>query len=258
MNVLKHLIGAKNLDEDITTAIILRSDGANIPIYTPVLAKKEDGAIRASLLFPTVSGVKARSSFFLNESSIVAIPEKGLLSKRCIKTIDEFRFEKVRKIQEFIKSEGAVTFIIEDVEKADMFLKRLSYLRKEFMCAAYCNYASGGYTNPITEKDMLTLAITASDLMYAIPIYNKKKASGIAFSATFFWPDSSNRTNNLVFAFELYFLVNDYYDNIVYVDGQRIQDDVFISDKTISSFSNVLSSEKERRNKIMAKVSKKK
>ncbi len=247
MRLIETLLGIKG-QEDAYPAIILSNEGQNIPLYTPVIAEDDMGAKRVTMHFPSAAGHPNRMHIHLTKESLLPLQPKKLIQNRRVKTIDEFEYKKIRKIQEFVREDGAITFIIEDPSAGVVFMKGLNYFKKEFPCTAFCgNNAPGNDKNPCVIGDMLSLAITIYDLRYAIPIFNNKKVSGMAVGVTLLWPKSSEGLNRLAFVNEFHFIVNSFPDNLLFVDGVKLRDRSFVGDMYTSHCISWLDKETARR-----------
>jgi hypothetical protein len=239
-------------------AIILNSEGQGVPIYTPVIVEEDIGYRRATIYFPTVAGHHGRSHILVNQNeSLLPIKPEGLIRDRRVKIIDEFEYRKMRKIREFVRSNGAITFIIENLNEAVEFVKSLGNFKKEFLCTAFCGSDSpGGNKKPLVSGDSLALAITMYDLKYAMPIFNKKRVDGMAVSLTLVWPKASEQAGGIIHINEMHFIVSSYPDNVLFIDGVKIRDDSFPSNMCISLFISQIAGEMERRKNELSKVKK--
>lgn len=258
MILIKRLLGITG-QPGAYTAIVLNSEGQGVPIYTPVIVEEDIGYKRATMYFPTtIVGYQCRSHILLNQNgSLLPIKPKGIIQDRRVKIIDEFEYKKLKKIREFVRSNGVITFIIENLNEAGEFVKALGNFKKEFSCTAFCGSDSpGGNKKPLVGGDSLVLAITMYDLKYAIPIFNKKRVDGMAVSLTLVWPKASEQAGGIIHINEMHFIVSSYPDNVLFIDGVKIRDNSFVSNMCISLFLNQIAGEIERRKTELSKVKK--
>lgn len=248
MQLINRLLGIDK-QEDAYLAILLNSEGSNIPIYTPIIIEKDIGYKKGTLYFPTSSGYSNRNSIAINyDKSILPIKPKGVVQNRRIKVVDEFEYRKLNKIQEYIRGNGAVTFIIENIKEMEKFLSSLRKFKDDFPCTSFCGgHSPGGGKNPPVKGDMLSLVITIYDLKYAIPIFNRKKADGMAVSITLVWPKGSEQYTQIIYVNEMHFIVNSYPENVLFVDGAKVRDSSFVGEMTIALFLSQIRNEAERR-----------
>ena len=257
MKLIEKLLGIIG-QEGAYPALIINSEGQSVPTYTPVIVEEDIGYKRATIYFPTVTGHVNRGFVLIKQKeSFIPLKPEGIIQNRRVKIIDEFEYKKLRKIKEFVRSNGAITFVIESPKEILEFMKSLEQFKKEFFCTSFCGSNSpGGNKKPLVKGDQLALIITIYDLKYAIPIYNKKKADGMAVSITLMWPKGSEQLDQLIHINEMHFIVNSYPDNILFVDGVRIRDDSFPSNMCISLFLSQIGSEVERIKNELSKVKK--
>jgi hypothetical protein len=257
MKLIERLLGISG-QGDAYPAIVMQSEGQGVPTYTPVIVVKDADYRKGVIHFPTAEGHTNRSYIILNhEESLLPLKPKGIIQNRRVKVIDEFEYKKLRKIREFIRSEGAITFIIENLMGAMDFIKALGQFKKEFPCAPFCgSNAPGGNKNPPVKGDLLSLAVTVYDLKYAIPIFNKKRVDGMAVSITLMWPKGSEQSSQLIHVNEMHFIANSYPDNVLFVDGIKIRENSFMSNMCVSLFLSQIGSEIERRKNELSKTKK--
>lgn len=248
MELVEILLGIAD-KESAYTAIVAYDEGQGVPLLTPIIAERVDPyVVRGTIYFPSSVGHHCRSYIHISEKSILPLQPKKIIKNRRVKTIDEFEYKKVRKIQEFIRADGAITFVIEEPLAAIEFIKGLGYFKKEFPCTSFCgNNNSGSNKGPSVNGDILSLVITMYDLQYAIPIYNKKKADGMAIDVTLMWQKSSEKLCRMSFLNEMHFIVNSYPDNVLFVDGVNIREKSFIGSMYISHCIDRMNNEIERR-----------
>jgi hypothetical protein len=247
MKLIELLLGISGQD-GAYPAIVVNNEGQNIPILTPVIVEKDIGIMRGTMYFPSAEGHQNREYVHLSEKSLLRLQPKGLIYNRRIKTVDEFEYKKLRKIQEFIRSEAAITFIIEKPESSIEFMKNLGYFKKEFPCTSFCgNITSGNSKTSSAVGDLLSIAVTIYDLQYAIPIYNKKKIDGMAVALSVLWPKSSEKLGRIAFVNEMHFIANSYPDNVLFVDGTKLREKSFVGNMYIAHCIDRMLNEIERR-----------
>jgi hypothetical protein len=261
MKLVELLLGIGG-QEEAYPAIVSNNEGQSIPIFTPVIVEKDMGLMRSTIYFPSSKDHKHRGYVHLSEKVLIPLQPKGLIYNRRVKTIDEFEYRKLRKIQEFIRSEAAVTFIIEKPEASIEFMKNLGYFKKEFPCTSFCgNITSGNSKTSSVIGDLLSLVVTIYDLRYAIPIYNKRKVDGMAVTISVLWPKSSEKLGRLAFVNEMHFIANSCPDNVLFVDGVSLREKSFVGTMYISHCIDKMTNEIERRKSekdILSKIKTKK
>jgi hypothetical protein len=249
-----------NSIEEPTTAIVLNNTDSSLPLYTPVIVSEkylhgkavgephefgffgEDTytrSIKGLLYFPTPRGHHNRSYHLFQPKILMPIDPKEIINNRCVKEIDEFKFKYLGKIQEFIQERGAITFTIKDQMQAALFMKNIGHFKKEYPYTAYYGNINGSDKSS-DPGDTLTLVITMYDLSYAIPVYSKKRSRGMAVSVTMVWTKRSESLGYLSFNHEIHFVVNSYADNLLTIDGARIQDKSFVTAPYIDHFIKML------------------
>lgn len=242
--------------EDTYPAIIVNTEGQNIPIYTPVIIEKDAGYKKGIVYFPTFCGHSNRSSIVINyDKSIFPINPTGILQDRRVKIVDEFEYKKLKKIKEFVKHNGAITFVIENVKEMERFMSSLWKFKDEFSYTSFCGGNShAGNRNPPIKEDLLSMVVTVYDLKRAVPVFNKIKSDGMAISISLIWPKCSEKYTQLCYIHEVHFIVNSYPENILIVDGIKIRDNSFVGDMQISLFLIQIRNEIERRKNELSKV----
>jgi hypothetical protein len=250
MSLTTLLLGI-NEETNSMPAILINNLGQQIPIYTPFVVEDHSNIFKGTLYFPSFKTDKKKFSF--NKSSFSIIKNNGIVQDRRVKTITEFEYKKILKIKEFISTKGAVTFIIEEPTAAIDFLTNLFHLKKEFLYTAfYENSTLPSYDPNCTWEsgELLTLAVTIYDLSYAIPIFNKKKSQGMAFTVSLILPKDSERRGKLSFIHEMSFAMNSYPDNLLLVDGVKLRDKSFVHHETVDHYVQHMKYEIRRRNEL--------
>ncbi len=260
MNLVNMLLGVSGRwpnDEEITTALVIRDPNRGIPTYTPVIVPKhvftaqksesrESGKASVVLYFPTPSGHHPRYATAFNTNNLYALGPNGVTSNRRVKITDEFDFKKINKIAEFLKTEGALTILMENPKAAESFISKLGLFKKEFEYSTFYGHWPGN-ESPRVKPDLLTMAITLYDLPCAIPVFNHKKADGMGVTITTFWPKTSEVIGTLYSYDEMSFAVNKYSDNLLYIDGTVIAEQGFVENGYVEHFTKILRREVDRR-----------
>jgi len=256
MSISRILMGADSFAVGEEKAIALVSTGNKI--CTPLLVTKKTIAdhffgktITAFPYFPLDygEGYYTNRSINLMARSVLPVNSKRLLEDHPVKEIDAFDHNRILEISRFIKETGVITFIIKDYDAAIKFMNELNLFSNTFRYTTYIYNNLQGATSPKVEKDHLTLYFSIFDLRYAIPIFNKKKASGFAGIIGLFWPESTKNLGHKFSFGEIFFMCNKFAENIQIVDGKLINTQRAVDTALIHHFVKQLTIQKRSENK---------
>lgn len=214
--------------KDLTTGILLVSPNAHEMMYTPVIVpkrilkvEKEIANIYAVRYFPSPNDHAPVRRFQVGSNDVLPTNPKKIIVDRRVKNINHFDYSKLDNIHEVLKSDGAITFLIEDIESASKFVSNLGVFEKTYNNVAFvCSTKEGRVAE--VKGDRLVFFITIFDLPYAIPIYSHKRANGMAISFGTFWIKSTMKKRKFLAYDETSFVVNEFPDNITVIDGEVI------------------------------------
>lgn len=263
VNMLMGITGKWAEVGDIVPVLVMRDQNKILPIYTPVIVSKaelyeynalkklgflNDQRIGVMLYFSTLNGINARHKTKLNIDDLYELKSNGVTHNRKVKVVDYFDFEKLDNIVESLKIEGAITFVVEDLDASDEFINNLYIFKQKFANTIFYNYVNQS-CRPGCDTDSLTTAITLYDLPYAIPVFNHNRVYGMGVNITMFWPEASKMSKELRSHSEISFVVNKYPDNLLYIDGAKVANPSFVGSEYLDFFSDTLRKEGLRHKK---------
>lgn len=268
MDFIRALLGVNKRwpDQELATAITLFNNESAIPAFNPVIVSKKSlekdenygrGEQQLKIVnhFPTSRGTRARGASVVYKDSVIETESKGMFDRK-IKHIDAFDFGKMPNILEFVKQSGVITFTMDDMKGARELFSRLHLFKQGFKHTSFPGHRSGSASLTSINSDYLTLAMTIYDLPFAIPVYNRKKANGIAVSMILFWPKYSEKTGQLKCKEEMNFLLNSHADNLLCIDGAKIRERGFPGSDYSNHYLKLLRSEEGRRKSAEKKLEK--
>jgi hypothetical protein len=271
MNLMRRLLGITKHwgdEEPITLGLTLFNNECNLPPFTPIIIRKialEQGRERGRSatdvinVFPSIKRHNARSRNTLYSDSIIEVDSKMILENRPLIAVEKFDYKKLERVIGFVKTHGAATYVIENLDGAKSFISNIGLFKKQFKYTAWLGHNSSN-PSPETADDKMIMLVSLYDLQYVIPIYNSKRAYGIGGHVCLMWERMTSRDTRIRFADELFFATNQYQDNLLVVDGQSTYKKGFVGNDYISHFRDVIGRESRRQVEAQkrAKMSKKK
>jgi hypothetical protein len=258
---VRHLLGIRRLDLETHKAPekyvglyrLTNSYSGSIGMLTPGLsikseAEKDDQAVIMVMVVPPIGG-SIKHRIVVPSDIIVEHDAKRLILDHRVVETDDFLYEKVPDIQDFVSTNGALTFLMRDPEAAIKFIKDVQKLRKVYEHTTFMGYRGGNREGPNSniENDELITAIQFFDLSVSIPVFNRRRAHGMCMIVTLLWPNSSNHTESLQFTDSVAIGLSHYPDNLLYVDGQPIRPENWIANGYVSQLHKQLKDENKRR-----------
>ena len=252
----------ENDDIKLITAVVKGENSAGLSIGSHVVISKEeyesaiesgrDQSIRAGSFFPTRFDGYVRQQLTVSAAGVVLTDPKKVTEDRKVLRIDKFDYKKLPDICNYIKENGALTLIMDNMCSCLDFFKDIDDIKKGFGYASPLGFrrTSDTYTpNPKFEDDIIEMFIDIYDIKYAIPIFNFREAEGLAFNIGLFWRDASTeRKTSLIEEYQ--FAVNKYKSNLLEFDGEKIRKKDYIIDKNYHEhMTNNLRNEIMRRKK---------
>lgn len=253
----------ENEDIKLITAVVKGENSVSLPIGTHVVISERDYEsaiestreqnIRAGSFFPTRFEGSTRQQLTISAAGVVLTDPKKITEDRKVLRIETFDYKKLPEIHEYIKENGALTLVMDNMTGCLNFFKYIDDIRKDFGYASPLGFKrhSDKYTpNQKFEDDIIEMFIDIYDIKYAIPIFNFREAEGLAFNIGFFWRDAS--TDQKISLIEEYqFAVNKYKSNLLEFDGEKIRKKDYIIDKNYHDhMMNTLRNEITRRKKV--------
>lgn len=246
-------------DVNLTTAAI-KYNANGLPMGFPIVinrgeydkAADRDKSIRTGYYFPLYADSgSVRRDMIIGADSIYFTDPKNIVDGRRIKVIDNFEFDKLPKIQELLKSEGALTFIIDELEASKLFISNLKEFTKYFEWST--SFGLKRHTDkmqPPVEGDTLSVFVDMYDLPYAIPVIENRRANGMGVNIGLFWKKySAEAGNHLYITDEYQFAVNDHEANLLKMDGEVIRHRGLMGDSIKMHLTELLTREALRRKK---------
>jgi hypothetical protein len=233
--------------------VAAESDEHDVPYY-----KKVSSTTEIVTFFPSGPGLRSGMKALVSAKNIHIVPSKTLFVDHRIKDIETFEFQKVTKIMEYVKKFGVVSFRMAETQSAIKFLQCMDSIRKIYKVNTYFGNNAHGRLSPISGKhnDKLTLFVSFFDLPYSIPVYNYRKADGMGIRFGLYWPESSNEAKMLWLLDEHYLVVSLTTDNVIFVDGHKVNNQCWISDSHISCLISHIVKDEERRKEMKKPVKK--
>lgn len=246
-------------DVNLTTAAI-KYNANGLPMGFPIVVNKaeydkaidRDKSIRAGYYFPLYADSgSVRRDMIVGTDSVYFTDPKNIIDGRRTKVIDNFEFDKLPKIQELLKSEGALTFIIDELEASKLFISNLKEFTKYFEWST--SFGLKRHTDkmqPPVEGDTLSVFVDMYDLPYAMPVIESRRANGMGVNIGLFWKKySAEEGNHLYVTNEYQFAVNDHEANLLKMDGEVIRHRGLMGDSIKMHLTELLTREALRRKK---------
>ena len=260
MSIVRDLLGVSGnwgKAEPITSGMILFNNESSLMPFTPVVTKvsnfkmyEERGRgchFDVVSVFPGCKGQGPRHSTTLYGENVIEVDSKHILDDRKVISVDAFDFSKRDSITEFIKENGALTVVINDPKAASDAIKKVNLLRNGYSCFSFIKHNTGK-ASPPQPADELELVYSFYDLPMVLPIYKKAKADGFGCHICLRWKLGSKASGHLRYAFEAFFAVNKYPENLLQVDGQNLFQPSPMGKEYIDHIVNLFDCEIKRRN----------
>ena len=169
------------------------------------------------------------------------LPPKNLVHNHRIKTIDMFAHNKLQEVAKYVKEHASITFIFSDLTGTAAFISEIPY-----MCTNY------EYTVPFSmrkEKKVETQSfpyefipfVNFIDIPYCIPIFDSHKVGGIGVYCGFLYLRADDK---YVIRNSLYFILSNYEDNLLYVDGTKVRTEGVVQQAALTHMLEIINSEK--------------
>lgn len=153
--------------------------------------------------------------------------KKDIFSQATFNEIDMIDSNKIDDILTFCKEKGSLTLLLKSKVKD---LTRDLYKFFNILCPKFKIITRGFINNsntfPVPKKESITLALTISNIDNCIPIFNKDKIDGIVVNIVVFCSERSQKTNRLKVSYDFTILLSNYEENILFIDGQKINRNV--------------------------------
>lgn len=254
MSIIRKLLGANAFGTDangepqqITMAIIAfnqESYGLKTlqPVIMPVseLDAEPDKVITVVNHFPSgINGQKPRRSYSVKRRHLVGIDSLRALDDNADE-IGEFDFSRLGDVVASLKDYGSRTFIIRKPLHVRHLIKNMKLLYSGYKYASvlhnWTNQPRGSKTN-----DRLIAALSIYDLCYSIPVYQPRRADGVAFRFTLLWEEATKKSASTPCVnWEIFFAANNHKDNLLRIDGQKVRAPRGIDSDYIENFTRVM------------------
>jgi hypothetical protein len=217
--------------DQVSLMVTLERFGPSIPMLTPVLVSNMaimsgDSLVGCSYFPANHKAESYKHKFSGYFQSFRLIESRGLLEGHEVKDVVSFDFNKIAKVKEYVRSVGALTFRMFDIQEIINYVEHINEWSKVFGYACMPKFFDFNKTQPLSidkyPEDSLAMFITMIDLPLAIPIYNRKKVDGIAMIMGFYWPESSSYVSSLYISKEINIVLSNYQENVICVDGEYI------------------------------------
>jgi hypothetical protein len=170
-------------------------------------------------------GVSPRSAHAVRYTNLIEIESHRIFDDDNIEEVDRFDFTSRNNIIASLKDYGVRRFIINDLKGIELFISHINSLGKGYKYSAN-TYNAMGISSPASNGDELAAAISIYALPYALPIFNSQKVDGFGIQFTLFWKnatmDDAGRSRPY-YVWELFSVVNNYRENLLVVDGQKLR-----------------------------------
>lgn len=204
--------------------------------------------------FPANQHLRTNATSSLAMDQMIPLDPKSLFEGHRIKVIERFEPAKIMKISEYVKEHGVVSFIMEDTKAAYDFLSSIHNVKRFFKHTSLYNHNHTGNSRPMFDAeradDILVTSVTFFDLPMAVPVYNFRKADGMAIAIRMYFPKTSKAQGHMYLNEEDNLVVSKYPDNILRVDGVKINRENFIGSDLTKHMKNILEGERLRRKEI--------
>lgn len=226
LETLKKTFNIKTLDE-VTTVNISMDPNKYIPSGSPGIVLKESLFSREGMFVPVLFPFPARAGLApevyteIYNKNLYPIPQKNLLTKHTIKTIDMFYIKKIKHIKEYVKTDGAITFILNDLSNAKEFFINIPLLcSSAYKYEAFFHHYTGQSNIVRSNENKFMVFVSFIDINYCIPIFDHRKVDGMGVYCGFMCKNI--KTNNNILIDALTFVLSNYKDNLFYLDGSNV------------------------------------
>lgn len=255
MTIIRKMMGAYKHwgeDENIGMFMTLFNHESSFPPFLPVICRIADyeshkphgGTVQCVNFFPAMKGVSVRGRQHIQCDNIIEMDPLHIIDDRLVLPIDKFKFNKMSKIDEFVKTNGAITFQLNNLKHAASLMENFRKLSENYKHTAVIERSTGGSRN--SAKDTIVTYLSFYDLPYAIPVYNNKKANGLGIHLMFMWDYSTEKSGSPHYTGEIFVATNQYPDNLLFVDGQKAFPEGQLGNDYIAHFRQLLEKESVR------------
>jgi hypothetical protein len=195
-----------------------------LPLLTPVYFRPfKEKHIKIKSYFPgRVEHVCKYDTIMSSLDTIIEADDDGFINTHKHKILKYFDPEKLHKIGEFVKQNRSISFEMENFEAAEELLKSLKYFNNYYKLSMHYGNYYNNYSVSKIKKDTLKFFILFLDLKYAVPLYSKKKVDGMGVCVGAYWLEYSKKIEYMYNCSQIYFVLSNYNDNVVSVDGGKI------------------------------------
>jgi hypothetical protein len=177
---------------------------------------------------------------------------KGPIDTLLVKEGTLLDLDRAPRLREFLSENNSISFIVPEKDKRAKnvidFIKLLAQQFK-FLFEAWTNLPHIDHEIVTTqEKDELISILNLFNIRAVVPVLDSRKVDGIAFSLQHALRSSIARKRTLEVTDTIFFVFSNYLENIIYLDGSKINEYHSFDSSSIDRLSRVL------RRKAMVKV----
>jgi hypothetical protein len=247
---------------DLLPAVTMFGHESNLPLMMPVVVKREDftenklenvdGIVTVMNYFPnprTGNGNHYVSKLY--RRNVFLTDAEGVRQDRTVKEVEFFDYAKLQKVFDFAREMGSITFLLENIAFARKFWESIDRFGRGFKHNLFIGHEGGriGSRTPPSWDDKLVTYVVIYPLKHAIPVFNNRKADGVAVNIGLYWKKHSEQNNSLLWCEEISFALNNHRENLLVVDGCKIRDGSWIGGMYKEHLMNVFKEEQKRQEK---------
>ncbi len=238
----------KNLE--ILGRITLGAGCNNYALGTPGVIAKLDGSVYCILPFPTPNNRNYPYIVSYRDSMGNETYEPDVVFDHEVVRIEEpinNNFLMNKKVSEFVRDRGAVTFFVEDVRHLEVFIRDLLGLYKYKILLELESFVSA---DRLVKIENIETTVSFFDLKHFIPTFDTRCVDGMGVMLKI--GSGGNEIGNL---FCSTYILSNYRRNVFYIDGIKLYKHKEIPDKHENSLLSFVKS-RELRQKIPKKQEK--
>lgn len=199
------------------------------------------------LSFPVSQSRHNRNMPYIPDTNLHVLPPKNLIHNHRVKMINEFKSEKIHDIADYVKEHASITLTFSDPAGAARFIEKIPSMHKSYKHIIPYNFRKGVF-NARTATFKFIPFVHFIDLPYCISIFDGRKVDGIGIRCGFLYLKNTGDPNYACMTFNnLYFILSNYKDNLLYVDGVKIRTECNIEQSTIGHMLSIIKDERALR-----------
>lgn len=210
-----------NIDHGILT---VKPPGSNIFALSPCIANTGPYSTTIVYPFPPRKGAITRKHYAVETNQFIKSKKDDFIDNYVIKEIDTFFSRNIKKIIEYAKTKGTITFVIKKPEETIHFLKTAlpKIINSHKWFSLYSQNIKMYPPDNITHGKNIT-CITFFNIKNCISIFNRKKVDGVGVTFSYLKEKKlSDDRNIFIINDEVSIVLSNYPENVFVVDGTNI------------------------------------